>query len=100
MKSFITYTLLVLFTFAFAYKTVKCLSKVKVTETCCSNDMNCENEKEDSVEKNEMKDMIHHSLFQSNLLIIEERQKTVELIINFVSANYKNSVFSPPEVCC
>jgi hypothetical protein len=87
-----------LFAFTFSYKTVKYIVKVKA-EVTCAVDMDCENEKENSIEKDEIVDPFCNSFLHSDKLILtEETFLPKELIINFSSANYSNPIYSPPEI--
>lgn len=98
MKAVITYLFIVLFAFTFSYKTVKHLLLAKV-DIVCATDVDCENEKEDSIEKDEIVDAFWHLLFQTHTFILtEETFLPAELIVDFSSANYRNLIYSPPEL--
>lgn len=101
MKTLFTYFLIALFSVAFSYKTVKFIAKLKTAEMCCSSDMDCENEKENSPEKDEVTDSFYHfSFYDRDLLLTVEAFIPAEFIVSFTSANYSNSVYSPPEGRC
>ena len=101
MKTIFTYLLLLLFTMAFSYKTVRYFAEIKVADTCYTCDMDCEKEKEDTTEKDEVKDILFHFVLGNrNPLLIEEIITPTELVVNFTSANYSNLVYCPPELCC
>lgn len=101
MKTFFTYLLMALFTLAFSYKTVKYLTKVKIADTTCACDMDCEKEKEDTVEKDELKDIFFHQTFcNKNVLLSEKLYSPAERDVDFISSNYTNLVYCPPEWCC
>ena len=77
------------------------MAKLKTVEVCCIHEMDCENEKEDTLEKDEITDNFYHLLFaQKHLLFTAEQNNLTEFIVHFTSANYKNSVYSPPEERC
>jgi hypothetical protein len=94
--------LIALFSFAFSYKTLKYVAQLKVIEICyTAEDMDCEGEKEDALEKDEITDNFYPSSFaHKNMLLTAERFVPVELIVNFISANYSHSIYSPPEKRC
>jgi hypothetical protein len=63
--------------------------------------MDCESEKEASVEKDEITDPFYFFSFgDKSILIREELFLPSELVVNFTSANYSNLVYSPPEAHC
>jgi hypothetical protein len=101
LKTAFTYLLIILFSFAFSYKTLKYVAKLKA-DICCTTEMDCENEKESTPEKDEITDDFYHfSFIHKDVLLTAETVIPSELIVNFTSANYSNSVYSPPEnVCC
>ena len=70
-------------------------------EVCCTADMDCENEKENSSEKDEITDNFYHfSLNNKDMLLTVETFIPTEFIVHFTSGNYSNSVYSPPEMRC
>jgi hypothetical protein len=86
---------------SFSYKAVRYLAKDNVSDTCYACDMDCESEKEDTTEKDELKDLIFNFTFgHKNLLLIEEKFLPTELVVNFITANYSNLIYSPPELGC
>ena len=63
-----------------------------------ASDMDCENEKEDTIEK-EIIDPFCNLFMQTNKWILtEETILPTELIVDFTSTNYSNPIYSPPEV--
>lgn len=103
MKTLVTYLLIALFSFAFSYKTVKYVAKLKTMEVCCTtdNDMDCENEKESTPEKDEVTDNFYHFSFNTKaMLLAAEAFIPAEFIVSFTSSNYSNSVYCPPETRC
>jgi len=89
---------MVVFTIACSYKSVKYLISAKADVACVS-DMDCENEKENAIEKDEIIDPFCHLLFYANkFLITEETLLPKELIVNFNSTDYCNLIYSPPEI--
>lgn len=65
----------------------------------CAADMDCENEKENSIEKDEIIDPFCHLLLHANKFILtEETFLPTELIVNFSSTDYRNLIYSPPEI--
>ncbi len=98
LKTIISYFFIVIFTITCCYKSVKYLISAKVDVVYVS-DMDCENEKEDSREKDEIVDPFCHLLLYSDRFILtEEIFLPTELIVNFSSTDYCNLVYSPPEV--
>jgi hypothetical protein len=97
LKAISTYLFILLFAFTFTYKTVKYLVKANA-EIACVTDMDCENEKEDSLEK-EIMDPFCNSFFQDDKLILAEEIHLVkELVVHFTSEHYRNPIYSPPEI--
>ncbi len=98
MKTVFTYLLLVLFAFTFSYKTVRYLIQTKVVDEKAYADVDCENEKEDSVEKDEITDFFYNHFFErKQLLLTEETFLPIELVVNFTATNYSKMIYTPPE---
>ena len=67
-------------------------------DVVCASDMDCENEKEDSIEKEIIDPFCTLFIHNNNWVLTEETLLTTELIVNFTSANYSNPIYSPPEI--
>ena len=99
MKKILTYLFIVLFTFVFSYKTIRHLAKAMVAEIAYCEDMDCENEKEKSIEKDEITDYLLHPFSDMNhLLLLVQPMHLRDLLVHFYSSDYSNAVFSPPEL--
>jgi hypothetical protein len=62
-------------------------------------DVDCENEKENTLEKDEIKDFYYTHFFDLHqLLISEESFLPSELVVHFTTSNYSNAIYSPPEL--
>jgi hypothetical protein len=98
LKTVITYLFILLFAFTFTYKTVKYLIKAS-GEVAFVSDIDCENEKEDALEKEIIDPFYNNTFFQNDKLILaEEIQPLKELVVNFNSEHHRNPVYSPPEL--
>ena len=98
LKAVFTYIFIALFAFTFSYKSVKYLFLAKA-DIICTSDIDCENEKEDSIEKDEIIDPFCNILTQYNKFILtEEIFLPTELVVDFHSNEYRNLIYSPPEI--
>jgi hypothetical protein len=62
-------------------------------------DVDCENEKENSIEKDEITDFFYTHFFdRKQLLLTEETFSPGELVVHFTTANYSKAIYSPPEL--
>jgi hypothetical protein len=97
LKVLFSYLFIALFAFAFSYKTVRYLTQPKADGTAYA-DVECENEKENSIEKDEITDFYYDHFFELNpVLLPEEPFSPIELIVHFTAANYSKAIYSPPE---
>jgi hypothetical protein len=99
LKTVFTYLLIALFAFAFSYKTIRYIVQSKIVDETAYTDVDCENEKENTVEKDEIKDFYYTHFFDlDQLLITEETFSPIELVVHFTTANYSTAIYSPPEL--
>jgi hypothetical protein len=99
LKTTFIYLFIALFAFAFSYKTIRYLSQSKIVNEAAYTDTDCENGKENTIEKDEIKDFYYTRFFDLNQLIItEETFSPAELVVHFTTANYSNAIYSPPEL--
>lgn len=62
-------------------------------------DVDCENEKENGLEKDELKDFYYtHFVDLKELILTEETFTPIELVVHFTTANYSDAIYSPPEL--
>jgi hypothetical protein len=99
LKTIFTYLFIAIFAFAFSYKTVRYLTQIKLANETAYADVDCENEKENSFEKDEITDFYYTHFFDhKQFLLTEETFSPVELVVHFTTADYSNAVYSPPEL--
>lgn len=109
MQKIITYSLLILFSFAYSYETIKYFSKILGDNSIvCIDDFDCEeksSESEKSNKKNEKvnfsEDIYFNNKHPNNNLIaaiLEPGSLDSNQNINFSSADYSQQVYSPPEM--
>lgn len=88
-----------LFAFVFSHKTIRHLAQKMATDIVYCEDMDCENEKEKSVEKDEITDYLLYPFSDLNQLsLFLEAIHPSDLVVHFYSSDYSNAVFSPPEL--
>jgi hypothetical protein len=98
LKTVFTYLFIAIFAFAFSYKTVRYLTQTKAADETAYADVDCENERDDSIEKDEITDFYYTHFFErKQFLLTEETFSHVELVVHFTTADYSNAIYSPPE---
>jgi hypothetical protein len=96
LKTVFTYLFIAIFAFAFSYKTVRYLTQTKTADGIAYAD--CENEKENSIEKDEITDFYYTHFFErKQFLLTEETFSPLELVVLFTTADYSHTIYSPPE---
>ena len=109
MKKIITYSLLILFSFAYSYETIKYFSKAfDGVSIAWIDNFDCEekeSESEKSSEKNEKLNFsedfyLNHKLFNNTLISgqLEAGNLGSNQNIDFSSSDYSQKVYSPPEL--
>ncbi|MES2139806.1 MAG: hypothetical protein V4511_08850 [Bacteroidota bacterium] len=107
MKKIIAYCLLILFSFAYSYETIKYFSKVfDGGSIALIDNFDCEEkESEKGNEKNEklsfLEDFyLNHKHFNNTLIagLLEPTSLSSRQNIDFSSSDFSQKVFSPPEI--
>ena len=109
LSKIITYCLLIIFSLAYSYETIKYFSTtIGDTSICWLDNFDCEEKSSESEESNKENEklnfsedlLLNHKNLYNNLIAcyIESSNKGFNQSINFSSSNYSLQVYSPPEM--